>query len=172
MPSHATTDQLPEGVSKPEKHLEKLLRLPEFVHLAEGEARVAFLMRGYEEFRGGRTLIGSVHLPGVQGQLKDVFIWMLMDKLGYMPDALCILDAQWWVDVGSEREREIQIHHLLSRIIHKVDKYGATRFDAEGRPVFGLVDPDVMEFVATVRRYGPHNDTIRAFIDACDASND
>lgn len=163
--------ELPQTASQPAAHLHKLLRLSEFAHLRDGEAKIEFLMRGHEQVRGGQRVLGSAHLPNVQGQLKDVFLWMLEDKFGYLPDVLCVIDSEWWLEV-KEREREIQIHHLLSRVIHKVDKHGEPRFNAEGNPEFGLVDPDVMEFITTVRRYGPHNDTIRAFLDACDGEKE
>jgi len=157
--------ELPQTVSQPAVHLHKLLRLTEFAHLRDGEARIEFLMRNHPQVRGGRTVLGSVHLPGVQGQLKDVFIWMLEEKFGELPDFLVILDADYWQESG-EREREILIFHELCHAIHAKDKNGDDRFDAEGRPVWGLAGHDIEEFNAVVRRYGQWSQDVRDFIAA------
>lgn len=157
---------LPANVTQPAQYLQKLLRLPEFSHLKDGEAHIEFLMRGQPEFRGGRHVLGSVHLPQVQGQLKNVFAWILEEKFGSLPDFLVILEEDYWLE-ADEREREILVYHELCHTTHAEDKNGAPRYDKDtGRPVFALVGHDVEEFAAVVRRYGLHNPDLVAFVKA------
>lgn len=144
---------------------DRLVQLPEFEHLRDGEAVVDFLLRDGEEIKQGRLVLGAVHLPGVQGQLKPVFDWMLRNLLGRSPDFLVILDRDYWLG-ADERSREILMYHEMCHMIQKVDADGEPRFDDEGRPVFGLIGHDVEDFIAVVRRYGAYSDEIRQFIAA------
>lgn len=146
-------------------HLMRRLRLPEFAHLVEGEARIEWLMRSHEEIKGGRRILGSCHMPAVQGQLKDVFLWMLEEMFGDLPDFLIILDAQYWAD-ASERDREILVFHELLHAIQKVDAYGSPRFQEDGTPCWGLRGHSVEEFNETVARYGAHSPDLVEFFGA------
>lgn len=163
--SYCLPQDLPEGSSQPAKHLQKLLRLPEFEWLRDAEVRIEFLMRGHEEVRGGRVVLGSIHQPMVQGQLKDVFVWMLERLFGELPELLIVLDTEYWMD-ADERLREVLVYHELCHAAHAQDKFGTPRFDKEGRPVIKLVGHDVEEFAAVVRRYGAYSPEIRDFINA------
>jgi hypothetical protein len=154
----------------PRWHFESLLPLPEFEHLASGGAWVEFLMRTKEQVVGGRRVLGSVHLPTVQGQLKGVFSWMLEEVFGGMPDFLVVLEDDYW-KAATPREREILVYHELCHTEHKRDKEGELRFDVEERPVWGIVGHDVEEFNAVVRRYGAHSAEIQAFIGAASAGD-
>lgn len=153
----------PEG---PVKYYEKLLQqCDEFEHLVDGEARIEFLYRINPLIMQGKLVLGAVHLPKVQGQLKGVFEWMLMRQFDEMPDYLIILDFENW-DESSEIQKEILIYHELCHTCNKESADGEQRFDDEGRAVFGLIDHDVNEFIATVARYGSYNQEIKEFIDA------
>lgn len=159
-------DSLPEE-AQPAKHYAKLLRLPEFEHLRDGEARIEFIMRGHEKIRQGRRILGTCHLPTVQGQLKDVFEWMLEEKFGEMPDYLIELEMDFWLE-SSERDREVLIFHELLHTKHAIDKHGSARFDKEGNPVWDIRGHDVEEFAEVVRRYGLHSPDLVAFFAAAD----
>lgn len=152
---------------QPIRHLHKLLKLPEFEFLRDGEARIEFLIRGHDETRGGRRVLGSVHLPTVQGQLKDVFVWMLEDKFGELPDFLIVVESEYWLS-ANDLEREALVYHELCHCEHATDREGTPRFNAEGQPVWKLRGHDIEQFNAVVRRYGPYNDEIRHFIRAID----
>lgn len=169
--SYSLPTALPAGISHPAQHLHKLLRLPEFEHLKAGEARIEFLMRGHEQIFAGRRVLGTCHLPRVQGRLKDVFIWMLEEKFGELPDFLIELDMTYWLDEAGEREREILIYHELMHADQAVDKFGTPRFDQEGRPTWRIRGHDVEEFSSVVRRYGSWSDELRAFIASAEEGN-
>lgn len=149
----------------PATYAAKLLKLPEFEHLRDGEAYIEWLFRLEPERRGGRDVLGTVHMPQVQGQLKDVFLWMLTELFGRLPDFLVVLDLEYW-EACDARLREILVYHELCHAIQKVDREGSPRFDEEGRPVWGLRGHDVEEFSAVVRRYGAWNPDIKEFLAA------
>lgn len=159
--------QVPEpGELHPAHYFERCLRYPEHEHIRDGEPAFQFLYRTQPLVRGGRQVLGSVHMPTVQGQLRDVFAWMLEQTFGTLPDFLVILDRDYWTSC-TDREREILMFHELSHVEQKLDKWGAPRIDRDtGKPVFGLVGHDVEEFTAVVRRYGAWNPELAAFIEA------
>lgn len=140
----------------------------EFQHLVEGEARTAFLLSVREVVKGGKQVLGQAHMPTVQGQLKGVFHWALEKALGYEPDFLITLDMDFW-EASGPKEREILVYHELCHCIQKTDREGESRWDEDGRPVWGIQSHDVEEFAATVRRYGPYSEDIRRFIAAAEA---
>lgn len=145
---------------------------PEFAHLKDGEANVAWFMRADVFVQAGRMILGMVHLPKVQGRLNALFLWMLNSLHGSQPDFIVILDAVWWGQ-ASEREREILVYHETCHMIQAEDKDGEPKFDDDtGRPVFALAGHDVEEFSAVVRRYGAWNDDILAFQQALQEGND
>lgn len=154
-----------EADGHPAKIAANLLKLPEFEHLRDGEAYIEWLFRLVPERRGGRDVLGSVHMPQVQGQLKDVFLWMLVELFGRLPDFLVILDWEYW-EGADARQREILVYHELMHAIQKVDREGSPRFNDDGTPAWGLRGHDVEEFAAVVLRYGAHNDDIKRFIAA------
>lgn len=153
----------------PQDYWDRCLDYPEHRHLLEGEPTVAFLMRGFPKLEAGQQVLGSVHMPQVQGKLRDVFDWLLAAALGCTPDFLVILDAGYWEYVD-DRRREILMFHEMSHCIHKEDQYGEPRFTREGVPVWGLVGHDVEEFTAVVRRYGAWTAELEAFVTAASGS--
>lgn len=161
-----TEDKLPAGVSHPSKHLEKLLRLPEFAHLRDGEANIRFLFRQDVKIQQGRQILGTCHIPSVQGRLKDVFLWLLEEKFGALPDFLIELESEYWVDECDDLGREILIYHELMHAGQARDKDGEDRFDQEGRPVWCIIGHDVEEFAAVVRRYGLHDVGLKQLMQA------
>lgn len=145
--------------------------LKEFEHLKDGEAVIAFLLDSVPQVRHGKSILGTAHMPDVQGRLRDVFRWSIEQTLGYSPDFIITLDQEYW-DGADERMREILVFHELSHCVQKVDRDGEARFDEDGGPVWGLVSHDVEEFSATVRRYGAYSPEIREFIEAASAKVD
>lgn len=145
--------------------VDRVLRMPEHEHLVENDIDLAFLFRREEKIVGGRQILGTVYEPKVQGGLRDVFEWMIRRMLGRLPRFLVVLDEGFWLASG-DRNREILVFHELSHCQQKTDRYGAPRFDVDGRPVYGLRSHDVEEFTSVVRRYGAWNDDIRAFLEA------
>lgn len=157
---------VPEGPDHPAIIAERVLDLPEHAHLREGEAHIEWLFRAAPQIKAGRQILGTCHLPTVQGSLRDFFVWLCAKMFGALPDFLIILDKGYW-DEASPREREILVYHELCHAVHAVDKYGELRFDREtGEPVWGLRGHDVEEFTQVVQRYGQWNDDIRRFVAA------
>lgn len=161
---------VPEGDLHPALIAEPLLLLHEHQHLKDGEARIDWLLRTDAKIKGGRQVLGTAHMPSVQGELKDCFEWMLINLLGRMPDFLIILDRAYWLD-SPPIAREILVYHELKHCTQKVDGFGTPRFHRDGTPMWGLIGHDVEEFSATVRRYGAYSDEIQKFIEAATEGN-
>lgn len=157
--------EIPHPDSDPAKIAAVLLELPEFEHLRDGEARIRFLMRVMPKIKAGREILGTCYLPTVQGELKDMFDWLLHDLLGETPDFLIVIDAGYW-EQASALEREILVFHEMLHCGQKQDQYGCPKFTLEGDPCWMIRGHDVEEFIEVVSRYGAHNDEIRRFIEA------
>ena len=143
----------------------------EFEHLKDGEACIRFLMDTDETIKHGRRIIGSANMPTVQGNLKGVFDWLLHNFFqDEHVDFLIILELDYW-EAADDRMREILVFHELCHCIHKKDRDGDPRYDETGRPVWGLLNHDLEEFNATVRRYGAYSEDVRAFIAAAGEGN-
>jgi hypothetical protein len=155
----------PDGDIHPRVYFERLVGLPEHVHLKDGNAAVDFLLATDPVIKAGRQVLGMAHLPKVQGHLKGVFTWMLQRTFGRLPDFLITLDREYWEE-GDDLDREILMYHEMCHCIHAVDREGELRYDEDGNPVWALRAHDVEEFEATVRRYGPYSPEIRRFIEA------
>ena len=157
---------IPVKDDDPRYFYDKLLKeCPEHEHLLDGEAVVDFLVVRDPVIKQEMEVLGSVHLPTVQGRLKGVFNWMLVNKLGRIPDFLVLLDKDYWMSVET-LDREILIHHEMCHMIHKKNNEGELRFDMFGNPVWGLRGHSVEEFNETVSRYGAYSQEIREFIAA------
>jgi hypothetical protein len=154
-----------DGPDHPEHWYRRCLDYPEHEHLKDGQPRVAFLLRSVPQFEAGRQVLGSVHLPKVQGKLKGVFGWMLARMFGELPHFVMILDREFWETRG-DRDREILVFHECLHIAQAVDAEGEPRYTEEGEPVWVIRGHDVEEFVETVRRYGAYSSDIRAFVEA------
>lgn len=161
--------RLPDPDTHPAVIAERVMRMPEHLHLADNEIEIDWLMRTREKIKGGRLVLGSVHEPTCQGEFRDLFQWMLEGLLGRLPRFLVILDDAYWAQ-ASPRAREILVFHELAHIRHQLDRYGAPRFDKDGLPVYGLNGHDVEEFTSVVARYGAHSAELAEFIDAARAA--
>lgn len=157
--------RLPDADSHPATIAGRVLRMPEHRHLVENEIDIDWLMRVEPKIKHGRLVLGSVHEPTCQGEFRDMFEWLLARLLGRLPRFLVVLDAGYWAQ-ATDLQREILVFHELSHIRQKLDRYGAPRFDKDGRPVYGLQGHDVEEFTQVVARYGAWNDDLRAFVAA------
>ncbi len=154
------------GAAHPAEIAARLVVDEEHEHLADADVvSIAYLMRHAPLDRGGKRVLGAVHVPGVQGKLSDLFDQLLVDMLGSMPDFLVILDAEWWAE-ASEREREALLWHELAHIKPAVDKFGAPRLDRDGVPVMRLVEHDVAAFRSEVARYGAWSPDLQEFLAA------
>lgn len=156
---------LPDPDGHPGEIAARVMRMPEHQHLRDNEIDIDWLMRNDEKIKQGRAILGTVYEPTVQGELKDLFEFMLERLLGRVPKFLVILDTQYWRK-ATDLQREILVFHELSHIRQKLDRYGAPRFDKDGVPVYGLQGHDVEEFTQVVARYGAWNDEIREFVAA------
>ena len=153
---------LPPSEIHPATIAMELLQLPDFADLVAGEARIDWLLKRDEKTRGGRQVLGTAHMPKVQGDLNPCFRWMLASLFRRDSDFLIILDKSYWLD-SSARLREILVFHELSHCIHKRDKFGDLVYDMDERPVWALKGHDVEEFTSVVSRYGAWNDEIKQF---------
>ena len=143
----------------------RLVRLPELQHLHDHEVPFGWLMRNDTKHKGNKVELGSVHeVAGMfQGGFKDLGLQLLTGMLGYLPDFLVVLDAQWWQQ-ASATERDALVHHELMHVQQAVDRYGAPKFDRDGLPVFKCVGHDIEAFRAEVARFGAWRPDIADFL--------
>jgi len=156
---------IPNDEFHPQRYFKKLIELQEHRHLLDGEVVVDFLLVREPVIKQGRQVLGAVHMPSVQGQLKGVFTWMFLNTFGRLADFLVLLDKDFWMG-ECDRTREILMYHEMCHMVHKVDGDGEPRFNESGKPVFGLQAHDVEEFANTVKRYGAYSAEIEEFITA------
>ena len=127
---------------------------------------LAFVLRYGDWNRQGRMTLGTCGMPTVSGSYRDLFEWLLEDRLGYFPTFLITLNEEWWLEAG-DRRREILLFHEMLHAGQAVDKFGEPRFHREtGAPIPSIVGHDVEEFTAVVARYGAWKSDLGAFLDA------
>ena len=139
----------------------------EFQDLRSGEALVMVVFRNFEKSKGGKTIIGEMHVPRFTGSMSLGAFggWMLaMICGGTPPDYLMVLDHGWWRQ-ATPTQREALVFHELMHAMHAVDKHGELRFDPEGKPVWDIRAHDISEFNAVAARYGAVFPDIAAFRD-------
>lgn len=144
----------------------RLVQLEEHKHILDEELRIEYLMANDTVFKGNKTVIGTTHLPTVQGRLKSLFEMLLYQFFGGDIDFLITIDAVWW-EAASQAQREIQVYHQLCTIKQEMDKNGELKFDRDGNPVFNVVAPDVQEFSMVAERYGAHSELLKDFLRLC-----
>lgn len=149
----------------PNVYARTLLLLPEHAHLAEGEAVIEWLLKRDEKVKAGRQVLGTCHMPRVQGELNPCFEWLMERFFGHPIDFLIILDRNFWF-AATPQVRTILCFHELSHAIHKTDQYGDPLYDENDRPRWGIREHDVNEFTSVVRRYGAWNEDIQQFVAA------
>lgn len=155
---------LPPRDTHPADIAVRLMHEPEHRPLFDAEVQFGWLMRTSPKDKGGKRELGSVHVVKTmfQGGFKDLGLQLLESMLGYLPEFLVVLDAEFWA-AASRRDREAVIWHELCHVKHRVDKFGAPKFDRDGLPVFGIVEHDVTAFNSEVARYGTWSPDLREF---------
>ena len=156
---------LPTGDRHPADIAERLMREPEHEHLADNEISIGYLMRTTEKLTGGKAVLGSVHdvKHMAQGAFKDLFAQLLEGMLGHLPQFVMVLDLAWW-EAASDIDAEALVWHELCHVRQAVDKYGAPKFDLEGRPVYKIHEHDVAAFDSEVARYGCWTPDLKRFV--------
>lgn len=134
--------------------------------MLDSDLRLAIMMRAGDWSRGEKVKLGMCCLPSVQGELRPLFEQLLEDTLGYYPDFLIVLNAEWWED-ASEVEREALVFHEALHADHAKDKYGTPRFNRDtGLPIPAIRQHSIEEFNEVVRRYGRWKSDVGDFLDA------
>lgn len=160
-----TAYNIPEGDAHPAILFEELIELEEHKHFAEADIPVEFLFRVAPKIKAGRQVLGSVMLPTVQGNLKDLFEQLLSQLFGRMPMFLIVLDQEFWME-ADEMTRRALLEHEMCHVKQSIDKNGDPAFDQDGNPKFGLVSHDLEEFNYIVGKYGQWSPDIVAFMQA------
>jgi len=146
-----------------------IVSAPQFQVLRDGEPSVGFLLRTEPKERGGRTILGTVYMPSVSGDLSKLFDWMLEQLLGLSPTYLFVLDAGFW-DASDKRLREILMFHEMCHCDQARDAFGTPRFNRlTGEPIWRLIGHDIEEFNAVVARYGAYSPEVLKFVEAVHA---
>jgi hypothetical protein len=164
-----------DAPSGPWAILRRILAYPEMVELKElldSDITLAIIMRTGEWNEGGRGLLGTCSIPTVSGKLRPLFEHMLEEWLGYFPDFLITLNADFWED-ANDITREALLFHEAKHAGHAKDQYGSPRFHREtGRPIICIVPHDLEEFNAVVSRYGAWKGDVQSFLDAVNPSQE
>lgn len=138
----------------------------EFATLKQYEPRVAFFLRAMPKRKQGRCILGTCYMPRVTGELSGMFDWLLEERLGYFPDFMIVLDAEWWAE-ASPTLREALVFHEGLHMGQEHDAFGCPKFHREtGEPVWAIRGHDIEEFNAVVARYGAWKSDVEAFINA------
>lgn len=148
----------------------RLVQLDEHKHIVDEELRIEYLMANDTVFKGNKNVIGTTHLPTVQGRLKSLFEMLLRQFFGGDIDFLITIDAVWW-EGATERDKEALIWHELCHIRQEITKDGELKFDRDGNPVFGLVEHDVTAFHSEVARYGAWSPDLQRFVTAIESAH-
>lgn len=156
---------VPNNATHPAVIAERLMQHEAHAHLKENEVLIEWLLKTDLKTKGGKQVIGAVHEPKVQGQLKDLFEMLLVRFFGEMPQFVIVLDREFW-NAASPRDREALIWHELEHIKQAEDQYGAPKFTREGDPVYRLVEHDVAAFRSEVERYGAWSPDLVDFLAA------
>jgi len=155
---------IPEGAAHPAIIAARLMNDPEHVHLRENEIRIEYLFRAMPKLKGGKAVLGSVHQPTCQGEMRPVFEWLLARLFGYLPDFVIILDQGFWESVPAQT-KDALIFHELCHVKQDLDQYGVPKFNKQtGRAVYRLVGHDIEEFRAVVERYGAWSPDVADFV--------
>lgn len=138
--------------------------LDELHGMMEAGTTIAFMFRFGEWKRHDRGILGTCYCrPSAQGDLRPLFEQLLEDTLGFYPDFLIVLNADWWGE-ASQVERDVLVFHEALHAKQATDKHGSPRFDREtGVPVPGIRGHDVEEFNAVAELYGAWKGDIREF---------
>lgn len=160
-------DFKPYALPHPDRHpgtiVAELVKHDEHKHIHDDEIKIEYLMARRAKRKAGKQVLGAVHLPTVQGQLKDLFEMLLGQFFGEMPDFLMIIDEVWW-DEADETQREALVWHELCHIKQETDGFGELRFTIDGEPKYGLVDHDIAAFHSEVGRYGAWSADLQQFV--------
>lgn len=157
--------QRPDPDNHPAAIAARLMEDDTHKHLVENEIIIEYLMACEGVFKAGKTVIGTTHLPTVQGRLKSLFEMLLADYFEGMPDFLITIDAAWW-EAAAPVDREALVWHELCHIQQEIDKFGELAFDRDGNPKYGLREHDVTAFNSEVARYGPWSPDLQQFLAA------
>jgi hypothetical protein len=165
------TIMTPESDGSPWPLLDRLLNeceeLEELASMIQSGTTLAFMTRGGDWTSNGRRILGMCHCaPSAQGQLRPLFEQLLEDTVGYYPDFLIILAADYWDDADDERRLPLLFHELL-HIKHARTREGDLRWDRESGKAIGCMRPhDIEEFKAVVERFGNWSPDVGEFVDA------
>lgn len=156
---------LPEGPRHPADIAARLMLDPEHAHLADNEIQIGYLMRLHSKEKGGKVELGSVHDAKymAQGGFKELFAQLLAGMLGFSPQFVMVLDADFWAQC-SDVEAEALLFHELAHIKQKLDRYGAPKFSMDGTPSYGIVEHDLSAFRSEVRKFGLWSPDLREFM--------
>lgn len=147
--------------------LETHNELAELGEMLEAGITVAFMLRAGEWKSSGRSILGKCYCgPSAQGDLRPLFEQLLTDTLGYYPDFLICLQAEWWED-ATDAQREVLLFHEALHAGQAKDQFGSPKFNRDtGMPVPCIVPHDLEEFNAVVRRYGAWTFDVAEFLAA------
>lgn len=162
--------KLPDNETHPATIAARLMLTDEHKHLVDNEIVIEYLMACSEKVKGGKAILAAVHLPTVQGRLKDLFEMLLARFFGALPDFLMVIDEGWWLEAAPV-DREALVWHELCHVQQEIGRDGELKFDQDGNPKYGLREHDVSAFNSEVVRYGAWSSDLQQFLAAANQNN-
>lgn len=139
----------------------------EHVHLRV--ATIGMVWAGIGNARMGRRVVGQCEpgTPRAMGRwAKHRAEQQLIEWFGTVPDFLITIDAHYAAECEDTAFMAL-MEHELSHAGQEHDEFGSPKFSkTTGRPIFGMRDHDVTEFVHVVQRYGATSPEVRAMAEA------
>lgn len=146
------------------------LHNPDHLHLTDGDVEFLWAIASFP--KQGRTVLGTAEqvmfrAGGWQKLRQEA---QMIEWFGRVPKFLVTLAADFCLECD-DTDFCALVEHELYHIAHKLDDYGAPKFDKEsGLPILCMRGHDVEEFVGVVRRYGvPQAGALRKLLQAAEA---
>lgn len=124
-------------------------------HEILSQSLIGCLWTNVANVKGGAPVAGQAERPKFDGPvwIKARAEFQLVQWFGDVPDFVLTFDARLAAEATDRRWCALADHELR-HCVQGRDRFGAPRFDRDGRPVFTLATHDVEEFVAVAARYG------------------
>lgn len=124
-------------------------------HLHLLDAELEFMWASNSFVKQRRDVLGQTEQVSFMagGWKRARMEQQMFEWFGYVPKFIITFSAEY-CNHCSDVEFCSLVEHELFHIAHKLDEFGAPKFNNEGQPVLEIVDHDVSEFIEVVERYG------------------
>jgi hypothetical protein len=123
-----------------------------FEHLEDGN--IGYLLTEDELKSAGKYLAGFACIPQVQSKQRNIYTWAVEIALGFMPDALIVIQKYIWEEFSDEAKVAL-MYHELRHIVHAKSPSMKPKYNTvTGQPIYEIVGHDVEEFLDVTELFG------------------